>query len=211
MSQTLSYDDFNEIVKLLPQLLRNKLINTQFAPSIFKVIQEELTMEQILELNDELFCSKTLKGQSFNSFSEFLQNQPANEGEGQKVYLYYFINEIRQIEDIVSQSVADFKKYSGKLLSNIHVMLDDHKNQVIEKVVYDRIRPFENLRAVFNMRYAFISGSKDRNELYEDLKRELGSWLQAKVQFPEKVTLKEFNLFYNSKTLKTDRLFSELL
>lgn len=211
MEKSMNQEDFKEIVKLLPQLLRNSLITNQFAPSIFKVLQEDLTMEQLQELHGELFSNKTFKEKSFNSFSEFLSNQPANEGDEERVYTRQFITEIQRIEEIVSGAVANFKKYSGKLLANINLMMDDHKNQIIEKVVYDRIRPFENLRTIFNMRYAFISGTKDKEALFDDLKSELGPWLYGKVQFPEKVTLKQFNLFYNSKTLKTDQLFSELL
>lgn len=212
MEPTLSLEDFNEIAKLLPQLLRNKLINAQFAPSVFKVIQEELTMEEIQSLHAELFCNKTLRDKSFTSFSEFLSKQSASENADQRIYTRQFIGEMQRLEDLVKEAVTNFKKYSGKLLTNINLMLDDHKNQVIEKVVYDRIRPFENLKTIFNMRYAFISGMKDRNALYEDLKSELGPWLQAKITAnPERVTLKEFNLYYNQKTLKTDLLFSELI
>lgn len=210
MELALSQEDFKEIVKLLPQLLRNKLLNSQFVPSVFTVLKEELTMEQLQELHGELFRDKTFKEKSFTSFSEFLSNLPASESE-ELVFTKNFINEIRQIEEIVTGAGINFKKYSGKLLENINTMIDDHKNQIIEKVIYDRIRPFENIRSIFNMRYAFISGTKDKNALFEDLKGILGPWLCGKVQFPEKVTLKQFNLFYNSKTAKPDQIFAELV
>ncbi len=209
MELVIGLEDFKEIVKLLPQLLRNKLIGTQFAPSIHKVLKEELTMEQLQELFSELFSTKTYQGKSFNSFNEFIPTLTTESGETINVVSFHF--EMIVIEDIVASAYWDFKNHSGKLSANINLMMDDCKNEIIEKVIYDRIRPFENLRTIFNMRYDFISGTKDKETLFDNLKSELGPWLQAKVKDPSQMTLKEFSLFYNSKTLKTDKLFAELL
>jgi hypothetical protein len=210
MELKLSQDDFKEITKLLPQLLRNKLIGSYFVPSVFKALEEELTMEDLLDLFAELFSSKYYKGKSFSAPSEIISHL-ANENELDGVQVGTFLETLLQIEYFVKRAVDSYNQNHRKLPANINLMMDDHKNEIIDKVIYDRIRPFENLRTVFNMRYAFISGAKDKEALYEDIKGQLGPWLQAKIKDPQKMTVKEFNLYCNSKTLKTDKLFAELL
>lgn len=210
MELKLSQDDFKEITKLLPQVLRNKLIGSYFVPSIFKNIEEEMSMEKIQDLFSELFCSRMYKDISFSSPSEVIVKL-SSESLTDGVQMGSFLETLRQIENLVRQTITSYNQNLHKLPSNINTMMEDHKNEIVEKVIYDRIRPFENLRTVFNMRHAFISGAKDKEALYEDIKAQLGPWLHAKVKSPEKMTVKEFNLFCNSKTFKSDKLYAELL
>ncbi|MBX2986756.1 MAG: hypothetical protein KF802_02565 [Bdellovibrionaceae bacterium] len=213
MNIAITQEDFDLIKRQLPMTVQRFVFGKEISQNLFKELNENFEMENVLSLHDSLFSSKSFKGKSYTSFSELCLTIPnlAEEPVEDKVFITQFVIEIRNLEEFLNEMVTNFKLYKDSLEDNLKAMIDANKNMVLDRIILSQnMMPFSS-RDQFEFRYSFVSGIKDKNTIYIEMRDRLSNYLIAKVRRAEKCTPKDFNRYYNTKTINTHDLFNRFI